>query len=375
MSGADEAGLAQRPTWCPRRRRDRGADPHGCAAGFPRTQAQSGAMGQGRVAAKMTVELSSVGASVMKWLALSATMANLLLSMAVPAASQDAKSSFPHRPIHIVTPIAAGGNMDLSVRIFAERLATILGQPMIVDNRPGAGSLIGIQAVLGAPADGHTVLAMSNSFHLAPLLMKNRPYDPLKDFVGIGFINSVPLVLTVGSSKADRTVQDLIARARANPRTVSYASGGIASSTHVPAALFALDAGLDLIHVPYKGNAPAMGDLIAGRIDFAFNTITSSIAYLTQGQLRALAVSTKSRSDFLPNIPALAEAGLPNYDQSLYTGLVVLAAMPRDIVHRLHQALSEASSSPEVVASIRRAGGDVIVTKSAEEFDAFLTQT
>ena len=310
----------------------------------------------------------------MKWLALSATMANLLLSMAVPAASQDAKSSFPNRPIHIVTPIAAGGNMDLSVRIFAERLATILGQPVIVNNRPGAGSLIGIQAVLGAPADGHTVLAMSNSFHLAPLLMNNRPYDPLKDFVGIGFINSVPLVLTVGSSKSDRTVQDLIARARANPGTVSYASGGIASSTHVPAALFALDAGLDLIHVPYKGNAPAMGDLIAGRIDFAFNTITSSIAYLTQGQLRALTVSTKSRSDFLPNIPALAEAGLPNYDQSLYTGLVVLAATPRDIVRRLHSALHEAAASPEVIASIRRAGGDVIVTRSPEEFDAFLAQ-
>jgi tripartite-type tricarboxylate transporter receptor subunit TctC len=323
----------------------------------------------------MTVGVDSVGEGVMRWLALSATMASLLLSMAVPATSQDAKRSFPNRPIHIVTPIAPGGNMDLSVRIFADKLVAILGQPVIVDNRPGAGSLIGIQVVLGAPADGYTLLAISNSFHLAPLLMKNRPYDPQKGFAGIGFINSVPLVLTVGSSKADRTVQDLIARARANPGTVSYASGGIASSTHVPAALFALDAGLDLIHVPYKGNAPAMGDLIAGRIDFAFNTITSSIAYLTQGQLLALAVSTKSRSDFLPNIPALAEAGLPNYDQSLYTGLVVLAATPRDIVHRLHQALSEASSSPEVVASIRRAGGDVIVTKSAEEFDAFLTQT
>ena len=151
------------------------------------------------------------------------------------------------------------------------------------------------------------------------------------------------------------------------PRAVSL-------STHVPAALLALDAGLELVHVPYKGNSPAMGDLIAGRIDFAFNTITSSIAYLNQGQLRALAVSTKSRSDLLPNIPTLVEAGLPNYDQSLYTGLAVLAATPRDIVHRLHQALSEASSSPEVVASIRRAGGDVIVTKSAEEFDAFLAQ-
>ena len=147
-------------------------------------------MGQGRVAAKMTVELGSVGASVMKWLALSATMANLLLSMAVPAASQDAKSSFPNRP-----------------------------------------------AVLGAPADGHAVLAMSNSFHLAPLLMKNRPYDPLKDFAGIGFINSVPSVLTVGSSKPDRTIQDLIARAKANPGTVSYASGGIASSTCPPHCL------------------------------------------------------------------------------------------------------------------------------------------
>jgi tripartite-type tricarboxylate transporter receptor subunit TctC len=322
----------------------------------------------------MTVGVGSVGSGVMRLLALSATTANLLLSMAVPAAAQDAKSSFPNRPIHIVTPIAPGGNMDLSIRVFADKLAASLGQPVIVDNRPGAGSLIGIQAVLGAPADGYTVLAMSNSFHLAPLLIKNRPYNPLKDFAGIGFINSVPLVLTVGSSKPDRTVQDLIARARANPGTVSYASGGIASSTHVPAALFALDAGLELIHVPYKGNTPAMGDLIAGRIDFAFNTITSSIAYLNQGQLRALAVSTKSRSDLLPNIPTLAEAGLPNYDQSLYTGLVVLAATPRDIVHRLHQALSEASSSPEVVASIRRAGGDVIVTKSAEEFDAFLAQ-
>jgi tripartite-type tricarboxylate transporter receptor subunit TctC len=229
--------------------------------------------------------------------------------------------------------------------------------------------------VLSAPADGYTVLAMSNSFHLAPLLMKNRPIDPLKDFAGIGFINSVPMALTVGSSKPDRTVQDLIARAKANPGTVSYASGGIASSTHVPAALFALDAGLDVIHVPYKGNAPAMGDLIAGRIDFAFNTITSSITLLNQGQLRALAVSTRIRSGALPNVPTLAESRLPNYDQSLYTGLVVLAGTPRAIVRRLHQALHEASTSPEVVASIRRAGGDVIVTQSPEEFDAFLAQT
>jgi tripartite-type tricarboxylate transporter receptor subunit TctC len=296
------------------------------------------------------------------------------LAPVVAGCAQETKGSFPNRPIHIVTPIAPGGNMDLSVRVFAEKLAAILGQPVIIDNRPGAGSLIGIQAVLSAPADGYTVLAMSNSFHLAPLLMKNRPFDPMKDFAGIGFVNAVAMVLTVGSTKPDRTAGDLIARAKAHPGTVSYASGGIASSTHVPAALFALDAGLDVIHVPYKGNAPAMGDLIAGRIDFAFNTITSSIAYLGQGQLRALAVSTKSRSDALPNIPTLAESGVPDYDQSLFTGLVVRAATPRDIVHRLHQALSEASASPEVVASIRRTGGDVIATRSPEEFDAFLAQ-
>jgi tripartite-type tricarboxylate transporter receptor subunit TctC len=331
-------------------------------------------MGQGRVAAKIAVGVGLTGVRIMRWLALIATMADLLLSPLVPASAQEAKGTFPHRPIHIVTPIAPGGNMDLSVRVFAEKLAAILGQPVIVENRPGAGSLIGIQAVLSAPADGYTLLAMSNSFHLAPLLMKNRPFDPMKDFAGIGFINSVPMALTVGSSKPDRTAQDLIARAKANPGTVSYASGGVASSTHVPAALFALEAGLDLIHVPYKGNAPAMGDLIAGRIDFAFNTITSSIAYLNQGHLRALAVSTKSRSDSLPNIPTLAESGLPNYDQSLYTGLVVLAGTPRDIVQRLHQTLHEASVSPEVVASIRRSGGDVIATQSQEEFDAFLAR-
>jgi tripartite-type tricarboxylate transporter receptor subunit TctC len=319
--------------------------------------------------------MGSRGERIMRWLALIAGMANLFLCPVIPVWAQEAKGAFPNRPIRIVTPIAPGGNMDVSVRVFAEKLTRILGQPVIVDNRPGAGSVIGIQAVLSAPADGYTVLAMSNSFHLAPLLMKNRPIDPLKDFAGIGFINSVPMALTVGSSKPDRTVQDLIARAKANPGTVSYASGGIASSTHVPAALFALDAGLDVIHVPYKGNAPAMGDLIAGRIDFAFNTITSSITLLNQGQLRALAVSTRIRSGALPNVPTLAESGLPNYDQSLYTGLVVLAGTPRAIVRRLHQALHEASTSPEVVASIRRAGGDVIVTQSPEEFDAFLAQT
>jgi tripartite-type tricarboxylate transporter receptor subunit TctC len=310
---------------------------------------------------------------VVKRLAPIAALAGLLW-LAVAAAAQEAGRGFPNRPIHIVTPIAPGGNMDLSVRVFADKLTTILGQPVIVDNRPGAGSLIGIQSVLSAPADGYTVLAMSNSFHLAPLLMKNRPFDPMKDFAGIGFINAVPLVLTVGASKPDRTARDLIARAKANPGTVSYASGGVASSTHVPAALFALDAGLDLIHVPYKGNAPAMGDLIAGRIDFAFNTITSSLAYLDQGRLRALAVSTKSRADALPDVPTLAEQGLPDYDQSLFTGLVVLAATPRDIVRRLYSALSEASASPEVVASIRRAGGEVVATRSPEEFDAFLAQ-
>ena len=153
----------------------------------------------------------------MKWPTLIAATASLL-SPVVAACAQEAKGSFPNRPIHIVTPIAPGGNMDLSVRVFGEKLAAILGQPVIIDNRPGAGSLIGIQAVLSAPADGYTVLAMSNSFHLAPLLMKNRPIDPLKDFAGIGFINSVPMALTVGSSKPDRTVQDLIARAKAQSR-------------------------------------------------------------------------------------------------------------------------------------------------------------
>src|SRR5260370_25409839 len=162
MSGADEAGLAQRPAWCPRRRRDRGADPHGCAAGFPRTEAQPGGMGQGRVAAKMTVELGSVGASVMKWLALSATMANLLLSMAVPAASQDAKSGFPNRPIHIVTPIAAGGNMDLSVRVFAAGLATHPSQPEVLGHRPGAGAYAAVQGVARGPGDSQTLRHMTN---------------------------------------------------------------------------------------------------------------------------------------------------------------------------------------------------------------------
>jgi hypothetical protein len=165
----------------------------------------------------------------MRWLALSATMASLPLSMAVPATSQDAKRSFPNRPIHIVTPIAPGGNMDLSVRIFADKLVAILGQPVIVDNRPGAGSLIGIQVVLGAPADGYTLLG---DIQLVPPCTPADEEPSLrsqKDFAGIGFINSVPLVLTVGSLKPDRTVEDLIARARANPGMVSYASGGIAS--------------------------------------------------------------------------------------------------------------------------------------------------
>jgi len=172
-------------------------------------------MVQGRVATEIGVGMGSMGERIMRWLALIAGITNLFLSPVIPASAQDANGTFPNRPIRIVTPIAPGGNMDLSVRVFAEKLARILGQPVVVDNRPGAGSVIGIQAVLSAPADGYTVLAMSNSFHLAPLLMKNRPIDPLKDFAGIGFINSVPMVLTVGSSKPDRTVQDLIARAKA----------------------------------------------------------------------------------------------------------------------------------------------------------------
>jgi tripartite-type tricarboxylate transporter receptor subunit TctC len=307
----------------------------------------------------------------MRSLQLIAIAATLLWGTGLEASAQMASRNYPVRPIRIVVPIASGGNMDVTARVYADKLATFLGQPVLVDNRPGGGSVIGIQQVLNSPADGYTLLAMSNSFHITPLLAK-RAFDPTRDFSGIGFMNSVPMALTVGKSRPDRTVGDLVARAKKNPGTVSFASGGIGSSTHLPAALFALDAGVELLHVPYWGNAPALMDLIAGRVDFAFTTMTTSLDQVRQGELRALAVSTKTRAAAMPDIPTLAESGLPNYDQTLYTGLVVLSGTPRDIVRRLHEALSNAIASPEVISSMQRAGGDVVATKSAGEFDVFL---
>lgn len=291
--------------------------------------------------------------------------------LATTAVAQDYPSA---KPIRMMVPTGAGGNQDLTVRLYADKMGEILNQKIIVENRPGASGVIGVQAVLGSPADGYTILSVSPTFVSVPKMAKTPSYDALKDFQGIGFTNAVPLAVLVSSSKPDKTIQDLIARAKAKPNSVSYAHAGVGTSTHIPAVLFALEAGIQVVDVPYKGNGPAFADVLSGRVDFIFNSLTNSIPQAERGDARILAISTAKRSSALPNVPTLDEIGLKGYDQSLYTGLAVRAGTPPAIVAKLHDALNKAMAAPDLRKRALQVGVELNPSASPEEFQAFLAR-
>jgi tripartite-type tricarboxylate transporter receptor subunit TctC len=284
-----------------------------------------------------------------------------------------ASDPYPTRPIRIVVNSAAGALLDVTTRAVAQKMSETLGQPIIIDNRPGADGQLGIRYLKTVPADGYTILASANTIAQLPALKLDPGYDLAKDFVGVGMMTRAPLILVSSTSLPDKTLSEFIARAKANPNVLNFASAGVGTSTHMAASLFLHQTGIKMTHVPYKGNAAAMPDVISGRVNAIFDGANSSAPNIAAGKLRAYGVSTNKRVASLPDIPTLAEQGLPNYNFSVYLGLVAPSAVPKDIVSKLSQALRTALNSDTAQERIRKDGGET-GTLFSEEFTEFLRQ-
>ncbi|MFJ1259418.1 Bug family tripartite tricarboxylate transporter substrate binding protein [Cupriavidus sp. CuC1] len=282
-----------------------------------------------------------------------------------------AANRFPTKTVRIVVPSAAGGLADVTARLVAKKMSENLGQPVIVDNRPGADTLLGTRLVKDAPADGYTLLLQSDGIAVWPALMDQPGYNLEKDFAGVGPILKFPFVLVVGPQQPDKTLAGFMARAKANPKTLSYASGGVGTPSHIAAAIFLQQTGLDVLHVPYKGNAAAITDIVGGRVDMLFDTSATSAGNIKTGKLRALGVSSNTRLQSLPDVPTFAEQGVHNASYYSWIGLLAPAATPKDVLQRLSEALRSAVSSEELNEKFRSDGSEPMVM-SPEEFNKYL---
>ena len=295
----------------------------------------------------------------------SALLAACLLGLfAAAAMAQD----YPTKPIKMITPYPPGGPTDVLARAVSPKLAERLGQPIVIDNRPGASGMIGADMVAKAPGDGYTLLANASIHVINPSLYKNPTYDAIKDFAPVGLIAEVPLVLVVNPKLDVKTVKDLIAKAKAKP--LNFASSGNGSAPHLAGEGFKLATRSDMMHIPYKGSGPAITDLIGGQVDFMFDSLPSSMPYIKSGRLVAVAVTTQKRSSALPDVPTVAESGVPGFDVSTWYGIWAPASTPPAIVTKVSSELAAVVRMPEVRARLADLGAEA-VGNTPEEFAAF----
>ena len=280
--------------------------------------------------------------------------------------------TFPSRTITLVIPFAPGGSTTIVGRVIADKMSQLLGESIVVDNRAGAGGTVGTRAVAKSEPDGYTILlSFTGTLAIAPSLYRNAGYDPRKDFAPIGLIGHAPNSLVVHPSFPARTVAELVAYARANPGKVNFGSAGAGTVSHITGEYFAHAAGIKLVHIPYKGTGPALTDLLGGHIPMAFAPIPASHANVSAGMLRALAVTSTTRSSLLPDVPTISESGLPGFDASLYYGLVAPAGTPRPVIDRLNGALQAALASDEVKKQLGLDGTE-ITPGTPEDYAAFI---
>ena len=296
-----------------------------------------------------------------------------VIIMALAAGPTFAADTYPARPVRIIVNSAPGALLDVTTRAVAQQMAENLGHPVVVENMAGAAGLLGIRYVKAQKPDGYTLLATANTLALAQATKLEPGYDLARDFTGIGMMNKAPLIMVGFSAQPDKTLPQLIAHAKASPGTMSYATAGIGTSTHMAAALFMHQAGINMLHVPYKGNAGAMPDVLGGRVNMIFDGANSSGPYVQHGKLRAFAVSSPKRLPAFPDIPTLAEQGLPNYSFHVYMGLVAPAGTPTPVVMRLAKALKAAQAREAVRERFRKDSAEA-GSMSPEEFTEFLRQ-
>jgi tripartite-type tricarboxylate transporter receptor subunit TctC len=287
------------------------------------------------------------------------------------SATASAQSNYPNRPIRMVVAFAPGGPNDVMARVLAASLTPIVGQQVVVDNRPGAGGVIGNAAVANAAHDGYTLLFASAPFTMAPALTANLPYDTERDFTAVTKVASSPMVLMVNASASFTTAAALLQHAKTNPGKINYGSGGIASTPHLATEALALVSSTKMTHVPYKGGGPALTALQGGEIDILFDSITSSLAPIQDGKVRALAVSTPARAAHLPAVPTLAEVGFANFPVTHWVGVVAPSRTPPDVQAKLHADILKALRSPELAQRFAAIGAEP-VGDTAQEFQAFI---
>jgi tripartite-type tricarboxylate transporter receptor subunit TctC len=290
----------------------------------------------------------------------------------VAAASMGSAQEYPSRPITLVVPYAAGGGNDIMARVAAEKMSPLVRQQIVIENRGGAGGSIATRAVAKAEPDGYTlVLGGTGTLAINPTLYPNVGYDPRKDFAPIGLIGTSALVLVVHPSVPAHDVNGLIAYAKTNPGKLTYASAGVGSGIHLAAEYFRFQAGIAMTHVPYKGSAPALTDLVGGHVAIYFSSLPPAIALVKEGKLRALAVTGPARSPIFPELPTVAEAALPGFEAVLHYGIVAPAGTPRPIVDKLNKALRDALASDEVKRQLTQDGTE-ITPGSPEDYAAFI---
>ena len=301
------------------------------------------------------------------------TMARRLLlaaTLALAALAAQAQP-YPTRPVTIIVPYAAGGSLDVVTRILARSLTTRLGQTVLVENKAGAGSNIGAAYVAKSPPDGHTLFLASPATAINVSLYAQMTYDPEKDLIPVSLITAVPSVLIVPTPSPFKSVAELVAYAKQNPGKLNYSSGGAGSSEHLGSEMFKFYTGVDVTHIPYKGGAPAMADLMAGQVSMMFSNRIGALPHIRSGKLRALGVADSVRSPQLPDVPTFAEAGYPNLKVLVWSGIMAPAGTPAAIVNRLHGVITEAMQAPEMKTQMDEMGV-TIASGGPAQFGDFL---
>lgn len=297
------------------------------------------------------------------------TLLILLLALAGPAAAQE----YPNKPVRVIVPYVAGGNADIWARTLSQKLTEELKQAFVVENKPGANGGIGTDFVAKSAPDGYTLLAVaSGPIVVNPVLYSKVSYDPVKDLAPVAQCAVYQYVLVTRSDSPYKSIGDIVAAAKANPGGLAYGSTGIGGGNHLAAELFGLATGTRFNHIPYKGSAPALADLLGGQLAFMFDTVITSVPHIRGGKLRAFAVSSAKRAPSLPDVPTMQEAGFAGFDMSQWQGVLAPARAPRPVVDRLNGAMVKAMHAPDVVERIAVQGGNDIVTGTPEEFGALI---
>ena len=284
-----------------------------------------------------------------------------LAGLGITAHAQPAAADWPNKPIRWVVPFPPGGAMDAIARTLGEKAGKTLGQPFVIENKPGAGGNIGADYVAKQPGDGYTMMITSIGMATNKPLYSKLNYDPIKDFAPVSLLAVVPNVLVTNATQPDvKTARDVIAAARKAPGKLTYASAGNGTSIHLAGEVFTSLAQVEMLHIPYKGSGPAVSDLLGGQINYMFDSITSARPHIESGKLRALGVTTAKRSSTLPNVPTLAEAGVPGYEVSPWFAVFMPTATPKAIVSKLNKALLDAMKDPEVAKRFETIGAEPV---------------